>query len=312
MAQRLLYSIARVGLSAAAVMVMALALFGATLFLSDLALGRESASSLWSSARYVDYSLIKTRGDAVFMEHVVDELRHIDPDTRHELNDGVHHVICSRETDPVEVKSILRRKGYASEQIKLGYDLGLVGAGVVGNPFIFGLLLFGQFAAMAVVGWFEIRRTSRDATDSVLRAVGIGAVVGVIAVGVAFLIETGLGWFGAPVKEQPWVADAINSGGITAAIFVVLIAACAPIAEEVFFRGHIFRYLGEQINRPFGYVVSAWLFAMIHMNPSGILVYFVYGLLLAYAMERGKSLISAIVAHMVVNASAVITLLAFS
>ena len=86
--------------------------------------------------------------------------------------------------------------------------------------------------------------------------------VGAIIVGVAF---------GNP-EEQDIVTDlkAEDSFAVLAG-FGVMTCIVAPIAEEFFFRGFMFRVLAERTNVALGGVVTGAVFGLVHL-PSGDLV----------------------------------------
>ena len=62
------------------------------------------------------------------------------------------------------------------------------------------------------------------------------------------------------------------------------------------------RFLNERAGIVTGVVVSTALFALVHFNPTGIVVYLGIGAVLAYAYLRTGSLVTPVVAHAVHNA----------
>ncbi len=83
----------------------------------------------------------------------------------------------------------------------------------------------------------------------------------------------------------------------------------APLAEETLFRGLLFARLRVPVGRPLAYGVSALAFALIHANPTGLVIYAWLGLTFAFALERTGRLWPAIVVHMGNNAFAFAALL---
>lgn len=87
--------------------------------------------------------------------------------------------------------------------------------------------------------------------------------------------------------------------------FLVFAAFIAPFDEEVFFRG----LLVPQI----GIILSAFFFALLHylsyLSISEFIISFVFGLLAGYTFKRTDSIYPSIIAHVLVNSMAVITLL---
>lgn len=130
-------------------------------------------------------------------------------------------------------------------------------------------------------------------------AIGVGG--GVVAVVASGLIAAGLEACGLPVEEQTWVRDVLGDPGLLARMapwFVLL----NPWAEEVLFRGYIFRRVGEAGGLVAAVLASSALFAVFHFNPSGIVIYFVIGCVLAWVYHRTQRLLAAVVAHVVNNA----------
>lgn len=82
----------------------------------------------------------------------------------------------------------------------------------------------------------------------------------------------------------------------------VIVGLLAPLAEEMVFRGAVLRSLLQWKSNPWiGIVVSALLFAMIHMNPAQMPHAFLIGLLLGWMYWRTDSIVPGVVYHWVNN-----------
>ncbi len=81
-------------------------------------------------------------------------------------------------------------------------------------------------------------------------------------------------------------------------------AVLAPIAEEIYFRGFVFRAYLEQKGPAQAYLFSSVLFALVHLNLPAVLPIFVVGLLLAALYHRTGSVLPGIIAHACNNAMA--------
>lgn len=93
---------------------------------------------------------------------------------------------------------------------------------------------------------------------------------------------------------------------VTGVIATVLLAVViAPIAEEAFFRGVVFGGLQRRWGRTAGAVVSAALFAAIHLSWFQFLPLFVLGLALAQLLAHTRSIWPAVICHAAFNATAV-------
>jgi len=103
------------------------------------------------------------------------------------------------------------------------------------------------------------------------------------------------------------------SGPLPLNFVVTLLGAgvLAPIAEELYFRGLIFRWFRARFNFWVAVVVSSAIFAAGHADSVGVVASsFVLGLLLAAVYDRSRSLWLSIAIHAVNNSLAVILLYA--
>lgn len=81
-----------------------------------------------------------------------------------------------------------------------------------------------------------------------------------------------------------------------------VVGLLAPLAEEMVFRGAILRSLLRWKSNPWvGIVISAILFAVIHMNPAQMPHAFLIGLLLGWMYWRTDSIVPGVVYHWVNN-----------
>ena len=85
--------------------------------------------------------------------------------------------------------------------------------------------------------------------------------------------------------------------------------AFAPFAEEVFFRGYVYRAMSERKGVLRGVVYSSLLFGAIHWNLGAFLPITAGAVLLALSFRRTGHLLTPIVAHALNNAFAFALLL---
>ena len=85
----------------------------------------------------------------------------------------------------------------------------------------------------------------------------------------------------SPKYQQ--VSEVIYSGGLFMEIVSAVIAA--PILEELFFRGMIYKRLRDMINVKAAVVISALFFGAFHGNLVQFVYAFIIGLMLAYVYE---------------------------
>jgi membrane protease YdiL (CAAX protease family) len=81
----------------------------------------------------------------------------------------------------------------------------------------------------------------------------------------------------------------------------------APVVEEMLFRGILFPLLKKIGPSSFAYLMSALLFAVIHINLVTFIPLFFLGLVLAWLVERTDNLLAPITAHAVFNLAATTT-----
>ena len=82
----------------------------------------------------------------------------------------------------------------------------------------------------------------------------------------------------------------------------LVVGLLAPLAEEMVFRGAVLRSLLRWKENPWiGIVISAVLFAVIHMNPAQMPHAFLIGLLLGWLYYRTDSIVPGLVYHWVNN-----------
>ena len=82
----------------------------------------------------------------------------------------------------------------------------------------------------------------------------------------------------------------------------LVVGLLAPLAEEMVFRGAILRSLLRWKENPWiGIVISAVLFAVIHMNPAQMPHAFLIGMLLGWMYYRTDSIVPGVVYHWVNN-----------
>jgi membrane protease YdiL (CAAX protease family) len=120
----------------------------------------------------------------------------------------------------------------------------------------------------------------------------------------AFLTSTLLGGLfqllGIGIEEQPWI-QALLADRAALMTLVPWLVLVGPIAEEVFFRGYMFRRLLPALGRSAAYLISAFAFGVIHFNWTAIPIYAAVGLWLAFVYERSGRLGAALLGHIFYN-----------
>lgn len=202
------------------------------------------------------------------------------------------------------VAEALAQRGYRSTAgvVRRAIDMERL---LLRDPRVLPILMTIQAAILLLGGLFlarwRIRAVRSARATGPVRAALIGLAGGVVALMLSAAVGAGLEALGLPVREQEWLEELFTDPRslIRIAPWIILIG---PVAEEVFFRGYAFRFITEHLGLPAGLIVSSVMFAAIHLNLSGFLIYLVIGCVLAWVYERTGSLVAPIVGHMTVNA----------
>lgn len=186
-----------------------------------------------------------------------------------------------------------------------------------------GLLVFGAVLGLAVLGWSVLRGGTgslrallgpRPTAGQIGVGVGVGLAAGVVInLALPPLLEALLDRFGL---DPPTVQEAARraltdpASRVVATVGVVIVA---PLAEELAFRGLLFRALRRHVRAAVAMGGSALVFAAVHTTGTTALgaVYLVatllvVGVALAGLVERDRHLWGAAVAHAVFNAVAAV------
>ena len=204
------------------------------------------------------------------------------------------------------------------------YGIALVGAFILGLPlfwipqssgwFFVVALMAGQVSlAASVLAWVRFVNRGPLAALGRLRLLDVGVgVVGGLALylvsliwGALVLMITSLLGHDLSIPEQ--IPDAVRgSSGVVAAVATVL---GAPVSEELFFRGFLYKGLRRRFRMWPAALISSLPFALVHgaygsLSQGAILVLalFPVGVGLALVYEHRQSLMAAISAHALFNA----------
>jgi membrane protease YdiL (CAAX protease family) len=122
------------------------------------------------------------------------------------------------------------------------------------------------------------------------------------------------------IKPHQIAAElAAHLHGVDLVVFALLAAVVAPIVEETLFRGYVFNALrsgfarsnvmGGKMADLWAILLSAALFAGMHMEPSAFLQLFVFGIILAEVYRRSGTIVCPMLLHALNNSIAVSMLL---
>ena len=94
-------------------------------------------------------------------------------------------------------------------------------------------------------------------------------------------------------------------------LFIIVLAVIGPILEEIVFRLVIFGALYKRFNFWIAAIISALIFAAVHMDFTHILIYTAVGITFAFLYVKTKRIIVPIVAHVAVNSFVTIVQIVF-
>ena len=206
-------------------------------------------------------------------------------------------------------------------EVVVGFAVALVGLGALvavaltraeGLP---SWLLLGQAGVLGLGAWLGVvRRRSPGAALGfarpdlriVLAGIGTGVAIIVANAGVNAATRSLLGRdLTLPTALQDTVST-LPAGAFALALLGVGLAG--PLAEEMLFRGLLFRWLDGRYRFAVAAILSAVAFSLAHapqtLDP--IVVFLVIGVLLAALMRWTQNLWAPTVAHAVVNSAAIV------
>ncbi len=182
------------------------------------------------------------------------------------------------------------------------------------------IAMSAQEAALFLLPWGVLRSVGRRLKDighvwrKPLQDALAGLVLGIFCLVVSLLSERiSLGVFSlffdeASVmqmlsQENELVANVLKAGySPWLRLYMwVLLGLIAPIAEETFFRGYVLSVFNLRWGKAKSLVLGSFLFAIVHGYVIHFLQVFLIGLLLGYAYQKRKTLLTPIIAHGIMN-----------
>jgi membrane protease YdiL (CAAX protease family) len=208
------------------------------------------------------------------------------------------------------------------------FAIAVIGSAVLGAPVIFLpdssgwsfvlAALAGQIAFVTSV-LFWVRFVNHGSIAALGRsrrpwrdlALGTGAGLGLVVIGFAsaalvlMAAREILGHEPVPPEQIPRSVEGLS---LIVAGLVVIVGA--PLSEELFFRGFVYKGLRGRFGVWPSALVSAVAFSLVHVDPILIFALFPVGLGLALIYEHRGSLVTAIAAHGVFNLVGFVTIIA--
>ena len=132
----------------------------------------------------------------------------------------------------------------------------------------------------------------------------LALIITCISIGISIGYEALLQEFGWGTSSDIYLP--FNANGIGIAFFAIIAAVVAPLAEETFFRGFAFQVIKKRYGCGWGIFLSALLFSLAHLSPSGLVPIFILGLMLAWLYNKTQSIWPCIIVHAAYNSIALI------
>ncbi len=88
---------------------------------------------------------------------------------------------------------------------------------------------------------------------------------------------------------------------------LIALGIVTPAAEELMYRGVLFYYLKRTVKPVYAYLVSAFVFGLIHMNLVQFLYAFIFGLFLCLFADKLDTVLAPIIIHAAANLTSVIS-----
>lgn len=174
-------------------------------------------------------------------------------------------------------------------------------------PTIIGILV--GYLIMIPIGCKMLRYRFRDffGTKCVSgKLIGFGIIVGIAVQMVFSFLASGIAWLMEQVGIQAVTLDTTLDGDIVGAVSMVIAACvCAPIFEEILFRGLVLKALSRK-NEWFGIIASSVLFGLYHFNIPQFIAATAMGFVMALVASKAKSLVPSMIIHFALNANGMI------
>lgn len=179
-------------------------------------------------------------------------------------------------------------------------------------PFTLGILAMQAFVMLGAIWLLGLKRRNHRWADLGLTPTSPSWIAAAVAIFVVLRLFTiALSVLLAQLGVQSTQAQALAPGmtSLPGTIGMLLLAGVAvPIAEEIFFRGVVYRWLRDKWGVAVGAIVSGVVFGLVHFEPATVMPAVLLGIALALVYERSRSLWPPILIHVLNNAFALVLL----
>jgi uncharacterized protein len=199
--------------------------------------------------------------------------------------------------------SILLALGVITSSDELSTTTGSITAGTFWVLNVANIVSIALIIAV-VLGFYKEGFSSLGFTTKKLPKALLYGVVGFV---VAFILA---GIVSYPIQQQFGVdqtQEALSQSATVPGLLPIVFLSgviIAPIAEEVVFRGYLYKAFRDRFKPSYAIVLSAALFSVIHLELLAAAPLFIIGVVLAYVYEKTGNLMAPITLHVLNNAVA--------
>jgi uncharacterized protein len=176
---------------------------------------------------------------------------------------------------------------------------------------LFSIVIYGSFA---LCGWFFALRRRRASKENAgfVKVPGwtllmmLPLTFAVMVINALIVIAVSALSSDVPTAREQILGQESSIGVVDLLWLLLAGAILAPIVEEFLFRGLLYRYLRNRRSRAFAIVLTSGLFAIAHLVPPLIPSLFVFGIFLAWVVERYGSLYPAMALHSLNNLTSIL------
>ncbi len=154
--------------------------------------------------------------------------------------------------------------------------------------------------------------STADLSSNVMQGIKLYLLTLPLIVLTGFIINLISSYYGVTPDMQDvaqWVLEEKSFFILTSLIVFGIIIA--PVIEEIIFRGFLQTTLKNSFGGRYAMVISAALFAGVHMDLFAFLQIFILGMLLGYLYEKTQTLAASIIVHVLHNSLTFVFLLYF-
>lgn len=143
-------------------------------------------------------------------------------------------------------------------------------------------------------------------TRAVLIGLALIPIIGWVVGGIQSFFER------EPFTRQSAMLAPEGFSWLGAGAILLYTGILVPFAEELFFRGLLYRWLKSRWNMATATLVSSLMFGLAHVHLEAVAASFIVGMVLAFVYERSRSLWTPVILHMVFNSASLFMMFALT